>query len=118
MANRIAGEFFSNDENQFNSILQAPIAGTQNAEDNSDSLVTAIIGRIARDAAGIAKCINGTLELDADSYSIYVSGTPVCSTTLGGGVIGYSIHLSIYKPLEPTKPKTPRRVGKSPRSVY
>lgn len=118
MAYHKIGELFVNEDNQFNSYVQGPIAGTKGGEDGSDCLVRAIINRFARDSNGIAECLRSSLELDADAYSIYVSGTPVSITGLDGTSIGYSIHLSIYKSLEPRKPKTVRRVGSPPRGKH
>lgn len=118
MANLLPGQFHNYENERFNSSLSAPVSGTKSAEGGADALVRAIITRIARDSDGIAECIERALELDPSDYSIYFSGSPVHLNRLDGESIGYSITVSIYKALDPPKPKSVRRVAKLPRAKY
>ena len=110
--------FTSPEDDGFNLYRQAPIPGTEDAQNPAGAMVRGIISDLAANNNGITECLKCALELDPESYAYYITGTSVNITRLDGEHLGYSIHISIYPSLNEAKPRSPKRVAKLPRSKY
>lgn len=88
--------FFTYGYNSFSASIDSPVQGTEDGEDSASKILRGIVGKLAAKAAGIAECINSSLELDGDAYSINIVGAPVVIARVDGTHCGYSIHISIF----------------------
>ena len=110
--------FIDHESKTFNLSRVGPLPGTEGGEDFADVVLRGLVTDITEHFNGIAELIDGVLELDSESYSYYLSGTPVSIARLGGGYLGYSVHLSIYPTVVKGEPKTVRLVDKLPRAKH
>lgn len=115
----LTSEISIDDENEsFNIFTPAPVPGTAYAAGGTNSLLRRIINDLAASSDGIAECLSCSLELDASDYHIGISGYPQQVANDRGKHLEYCIHISIHPIVDPSKPKTLRRMGKLPRATH
>lgn len=95
MDNGDSRSFFTYGDHSFSTTISAPIPGTEDGQDTAGNILRAIIARLASKAGRIEECINASIELDGDAYTIHVLGTPSVITRVDGTHCGYSVHISI-----------------------
>ena len=95
MDNRESRSFFTYGDHSFSSTIAAPIPGTEDGQDTAGNILRAIIARLASKARRVEECINASIELDGEAYTVHVLGTPVVLARVDGTHCGYSIHISI-----------------------
>ena len=103
------GKFYADRKTgTFNYANSNPFSGLAIGEEQASDVVARCVNEIIPLVPGITDVIGKELELDVDSYAVHVTGTPVITSRVGGSVVGYSIHVSIY-----ARPDVERREGDS-----
>ena len=87
--------FFTYGDHNFSFSVDSPIPGTEDGQDSAAKIFHATINGLVKNSARVVECINYALELDGDSYSVHVTGTPVQLALLDGSHSGYAVHIAI-----------------------
>lgn len=95
MALRKPREFFTYGDHNFSVSLNAPIPGTQGSKDSAGTIFRAIVNELVKNGSGIIECIDYSLEMDGDAYTVHCTGTPVELSRVDGAYSGFAIHISV-----------------------
>lgn len=76
--------------------VNAPIPGTQDSKNPANPILRAIIGAIAKHSAGLAECLEHSLELDGSAYTIHIVGTPQQLSRVDGTHCGHSFYITVF----------------------
>ena len=99
MAIRTSREFFTYGDHCWSLSLNAPLASTQDGKDSAGKIFRAIISELVKNGSRIIECLDYALELDGDSYTVHVVGTPVELSKLERTDSGYTVHISVFPAL-------------------